>query len=167
MAENAAMDDKGNRTAKADHKDTKALVSSKKNPGGQRGNTNAIKHGVYSRSTSAVQNRSRAIRRMVNKVYEVAPWLTESDLPTVRAYCEVERLRSELFVPLAKDKPYREIEGDFIPRKILTEYRHLTETSLKLASALGLTPGSRVSIGVGVVQGKLLKQRLVEEIADA
>ena len=87
MAENAVMDDKGNRTAKADHKHTKALLPSERKPGGQRGNTNAIKHGAYSRSTSAVQNRSRAIRRMVNKVYEVAPWLTESDLPTVRAYC--------------------------------------------------------------------------------
>jgi phage terminase small subunit len=148
------------RTTKQGHDGSQALVP-KKGRSAPKGNQNALKHGVWSRS--AVKNRTRAVRRAVNKLYEVAPWLTESDLPVARMYCEVERIRAEIFVPLSQDKPYREVKGDLIPRKLLTEYRQLTDTSLKLATALGLTPGSRAGIGVSVATGRLLKQRLAEE----
>ena len=47
-------------------------------------NQNAVKHGLYATRTG-YQLRARRVRKLVQRMYEMLPWLQESDRATVRA----------------------------------------------------------------------------------
>jgi len=121
--------------------------------GGQPGNQNAARHGLYTRDKDALKLRARAVRRLVAKAYGLCPWLTPTDLPTVRAWAEVVKLKAVAFVALERANPYRLDDGDLVGRRLLGDYRALATLELAYAKELGLTPASRVSLGVDLARG--------------
>lgn len=135
-----------------------------KNPkGGQPGNANATRHGFYSHDKNTLQLRARAVRRLVNKAYEVAPWLSPTDMPTVRSWAELAKLKAAAFAVLEKVGPYRVDGNDVSARRLLKEYMRLSALELSYARELGFTPAARVSLGVH----QLIAQDLATRVASA
>ena len=67
---------------------------------------NSLQHGLYTRDKDALKLRARAVRRLVAKAYELCPWLTPTDRPTVQGWTEVVKLKSVAFVALERSNPY-------------------------------------------------------------
>ena len=121
---------------------------------GKAGNQNALDHGLYTRDKNALKLRARSVRRLVNKAYELCPWLTPTDRATVQTWAEVVKLKSICFVALEKTGVYRVDGDDLVGRRLLDEYRRLSTLELRFAGELGLTPVSRVNLGVGAAMGQ-------------
>lgn len=122
-----------------------------KRRGGQPGNDNPVRHGVYSRTGSGLQRRDRRVRRLVARVLAALPALDPSDIPVLRAWAELEILAASAFLSLSdRDEAGRpritDAEGN--PRELLTIYRQIRQTQLPFARELGLTPASRKSLGL-------------------
>ena len=129
------------------------------------GNRNGLKHGLYTNDTNVLQLRARAVRRLVAKAYEVAPWLGPTDLPMVRKWAEVSKLGASMFAVLERLGPYRKDGEDLIARRLLGEYRLLAQLELAYAQQLGLTPASRAALGVDVAKGRAFD--IATQIAEA
>lgn len=95
--------------------------------GAPAGNQNAARHGLYTNDRNALRLRTRAVRRLVDKAYQVASWLTETDLLTVRAWAEVVKLKAIAFVALEREGIYRVDGEDLVGRRMLEEYRRLSQ----------------------------------------
>ncbi|MCH8205636.1 MAG: hypothetical protein IH956_01370 [Chloroflexi bacterium] len=121
--------------------------------GGQPRNDNAQKHGLYTRDKDSLKLRARAVRRLVAKAYELCPWLTATDRPTVQAWAEIVKLKSVCFMALERSNPYRLVDGDLVGRRLLQDYGRLAGLELAYAKELGLTPQSRVSLGIDLAKG--------------
>ncbi len=102
-----------------------------------------MKHALYARSKTALETRARSIRRIVRKMLVVAPWLTESDRPALRAWCELEFLAANVFAVLATEG-VTTATGD--GKKLLADYRNLRATQNQIGAALGLTAVSRKAL---------------------
>ena len=102
-----------------------------------------MKHGIYARSKGALETRARSIRRILRKMLVVAPWLTESDRPALRAWCELEFLAANVFAVLATEG-VTTATGD--GKKLLSDYRSLRATQNQIGAALGLTAVSRKAL---------------------
>ncbi len=123
------------------------------------GNQNARKSGFYSHSTNELSLRARSVRRLVNKAYACCPWLTEMDAPTVRAWAEVVKLKAIAFNALEGMGIYRVDGDDIIGRRLLADYRQLSQTELAYAKELGFTPASRAAMRVDALTGDDLAAR--------
>ena len=121
--------------------------------GGQPGNQNTVKHGLYTRDKNALKLRARAVRRLVAKAYDLCPWLTPTDWSTVQAWAETVKLKAVCFVALERTNPYREDNGDLVGRRLLQDYMRLGSLELAFAKEIGLTPAARVSMGVDLAKG--------------
>ena len=125
----------------------------KKPGGGTSGNQNSAVHGLYSHDAGALKLRARSVRRLVAKAYELCPWLTATDRPVIASWAEVVKLKSICYTALEKSGVYSEMDGDLIPKRLLNEYRMLSQLELSYAKELGLTPASRISLGVDLARG--------------
>ena len=123
------------------------------------GNRNTRKSGFCSHSTNELSLRARSVRRLVNKAYAVCPWLTETDAPTVRAWAEVVKLKAIAFNALERAGIYRVNGDDIIGRRLLTDYRQLSQVELAYAKELGFTPASRAAMRLDVLTGDDLAAR--------
>jgi hypothetical protein len=125
------------------------------------GNRNAMTHGLY----SAKRGRHPANRRitwLANKVWYALPWLAPTDEPAVRRWCELEILRADVLDNLLSEGVTGS-GGD--GRKLLTDYRQLVQTQLAYERELGMTPASRINLGVEMERGQNLD--LQRQIAEA
>ena len=122
-------------------------------PNARPGNHNAVKEGFYARDKHALKLRARAVRRLVENAYRVSPWLTDTDRPSVRAWAEVVKLKAIAFVALEKLGIYRVQGDDLVGRRMLDEYRRLSQLELAYAKELGFTPASRAAMRVDVLEG--------------
>ena len=129
-------------------------------------NQNARSHGLYTQDRYALKLRARAVRRLVNKAYELCPWLTPTDRVTVQTWAEVVKLKSICFVALEKTGVYRADGDDLVGKKLLDEYRRLSQLELSYAKELGLTPVSRINLGVDVAKGRYFGD-LAEQMQEA
>ena len=125
----------------------------KRAPGGQPNNQSSAKHGLYTQDRNSLKLRARSVRRLVDKAYSLCPWLTPTDKPVVQSWAEAVKLKSICFVALEKLGMYRAEDGDLTPRRLLNEYRLLSQLELAYAKELGLTPASRISMGVDLAKG--------------
>lgn len=116
-------------------------------------NTNSVKHGLYTRDKDALKLRARAVRRLVEKAFQLCPWLTPTDRPTVQAWAETVKLKAVCFMALERSNPYRADDGDLVGRRLLGDYIRLGSLELSYAKELGLTPTSRISLGVDLARG--------------
>ena len=127
-----------------------------------RSSQNSLRHGLYSRTGSSLKLRSRRTRRLVANLREVCPWLNDSDMPTVRAWAELEIVSATVFTVLEADGVVSgpDKSGDLAPRRLLNEYRQLKATQLQYARELGLTPSARAALGLDVARGQLIEGAL-------
>lgn len=102
-----------------------------------------ISHGLYVRTQNGRQLRDRSVQRLVGKLRGVLA-LEDADVPTARAWCEVEILARLVFAEL---RATGLVTGQGEPRRLLAEYRGLRATQLTYARELGLTPASRHALG--------------------
>jgi len=148
-------------------------------PAHRQRQTAALKHSLYVRAPSGLQLRSRRVRRLAARVKAGCPWLQPSDEPTLRSWCELEIITAGVFAQLLEHGACT--TGDTLdgksgngaplePRRLLGEFRQLKQTQLRFAETLGLTPSSRMALGVQAGQGahtelqaKLAEIRLRQE----
>ena len=122
-------------------------------PNARPGNQSAVKEGFYTRDRYALKLRARAVRRVVNKAYQICPWLTATDRPTVQGWAETVKLKAIAFVALEKLGIYRVQGEDLVGRRMLDEYRRLSQLELAYAKERGFTPASRAAMRVDVLEG--------------
>jgi hypothetical protein len=99
--------------------------------------------GLYLKSADGLRVRHRKVRRLVQKMGALMPWLEASDIPCARAWAELEILGANVFAELIRNGVSNQ-EGE--PRRLLTELRQLRQTQLAYERELGLTPSARVAI---------------------
>jgi hypothetical protein len=58
--------------------------------------------GLYMKSSDALRLRHRKVRRLVQKMRTVTPWLELSDIPCARAWAEIEILGANIFAELMR-----------------------------------------------------------------
>jgi len=118
-------------------------------PGAPLKNSNACKTGLYAVKTGT-QLRTRRVRRLVARMYQEMPWLVGSDKPAARAWAELEIIGAACFADMVE----RGIANpDGTPRKMLGDWRLLKQTALAYERELGMTPSSRATLRVDVLQG--------------
>ena len=83
------------------------------------GNQSAVKEGFYTQDRYALKLRARSVRRMVNNSYQICPWLTATDRPTVQGWAETVKLKAIAFVALEKQGIYRLQGDDLVGRRML------------------------------------------------
>src|ERR1022692_2363934 len=79
-------------------------------------------HGLYARSLTALAIRGRKVARLVRRLRVVAPWIEPADLPTSRAYCELEILAASVFAELMRAGV---TNPDGEPRRLLDAHRQI------------------------------------------
>ena len=106
-------------------------------------NRRRLQTGLYVRSQSGLRLRYQKVRRSVQKMRAVMPWLEESDMPAARAWAEYEILASTIFAELYVHG-FANAEGE--PRRLLSEYRMLRQGQLAYERELGMTPAARMAM---------------------
>jgi hypothetical protein len=102
-------------------------------------------HGLYVKAPAGVRVRDHRVRRLVRKMRTQMPWLQDSDVPTARAYAEIEILASRAYAILSS-VGLTNREGQ--PLRLLGDFRLLRAVQLQYANALGMSPLSRLQIKV-------------------
>ena len=128
---------------------TSELAKTSKSKGGQPENTNAVFHGIYSRSQDALRLRARRVRRRVANCYQNYPWLTPYDKPAVQSWAELDVITSIMFTLLEQGGVVSSVtkDGDYTIRRLLSEYRNFMNLKSKYEHELGMSPAGRLSLG--------------------
>jgi hypothetical protein len=108
-------------------------------PGGR------AKTGLYVRSASGLKLRDRKVQRLVRAMRVAMPWLEEADIPTCRAWAQLEILSDIAYAMLTR---IGIISNNIAcePRRLLTDFRQLRQAQLAYARELGMTPAARMAI---------------------
>jgi len=108
--------------------------------------------------------RPQAVRRLVAKVREVCPWLTEADVPLARSWSQLELLSDEVFCRLYRDGIVTE-KGE--PKALVNTLRQLRNTQIAIGNQLGLSPRARLEITRGDSASALdaVSKRIEEAVA--
>jgi hypothetical protein len=61
-----------------------------------------VRHGLYAKSEKSVRARNQGMRRIMNHVLAIAPWLSDSDRQALRAWCESEWLTRRVMLVLTQ-----------------------------------------------------------------
>ncbi len=110
----------------------------------------AVRTGAYARSKTALKIRADKTRRLMRKLRDVCPWLKESDLPVLRAYCELEVIGASLFAGVMEAGAITSAgKSDVAARRLVEDHRKNRLAAARLASDLGLTPLARRAIESG------------------
>ncbi len=117
----------------------------------ERGNQRAVKHGLYVKAPSGLKLRYRKVRRLVNKMKAVMPWLDAADDPACRAWAELEILGAYAFADLT-ERGLTNRKGE--PRRLLAEFRMLRQAQLAFERELGMTPAARLGLRVADSRGR-------------
>ena len=104
-----------------------------------------IRSTIYVKAPAGRQLRDRSVQRLVSKLRQALPWLTPSDLPAARAWCEIEVLGRLVFHELRVNGI---VTGQGEPRRLLSEYRQLRSAQLGYARELAMTPQARRALGL-------------------
>ena len=131
-------------------------------PQARPGNANAVKTGLYAVKVGP-KLRSRRVRRLVNRLFEVLPWLTEADRPACRSWAELEFVGASAFGDLIANGL---VNGDGVPRRLLSDWRQLKQVQLAYERELGMTPAARANLGVDAAKGRYFGD-LAAEMAEA
>ena len=97
-----------------------------------------IQHRLYAKAERAVKTRNQGVRRIMNQMLAIAPWLADSDRAALRAWCELEWLTRRVMLVLTQP----ELDRD-ATLKWSAEYRALRQTQNTIGNGLGLTAASR------------------------
>ena len=136
---------------------TSELANTSNSKGGQVGNSNAVFHGIYTRSQDALRLRARRVRRRVANCYQDYPWLTPYDQPAVRSWAELDVITSIMFTLLEQGGVVSGVtkDGDYSVRRLLGEYRNFMKLKSQYEHELGMSPAGRLSLGSkAILNGK-------------
>jgi len=122
------------------------------------GNTNALKTGLYSVKVGP-KLRSRRVRRLVNRLFDVLPWLTESDRPAARSWAELEFVGAAVFAEIMANGV---TNGKGEARRLVSDWRQLKQVQLAYERELGMTPAARANLGVDVARGEYYRDLAAE-----
>ena len=100
--------------------------------------------GLYVRAAPGLRLRDKKVERLARKVRELLTWLEPSDLPSVRAWCELEVLSQHVYAELRTHGVLSPETGD--ARRLLHDYRQLRQTQAIWSRELGMTPASRMAM---------------------
>ncbi len=104
------------------------------------------KHGLYVRAQPGLRLRDERVRRLKRKLYVVAPWLTEADDPMCRRFCELQVLIEQVYAFIRAGSV---VNSSGEVKTAVDAHRRLTLAQVHIATALGLTPASRVQLNLG------------------
>jgi len=104
----------------------------------------ASTHGLYVKAAPGLRLRDKKVERLARKVRELLTWLEPSDLPSVRAWCELEVLSQHVYAELRTHGVLSPETGD--ARKLLHDYRQLRQTQATWSRELGMTPAARMNL---------------------
>jgi hypothetical protein len=109
-----------------------------------------VQSGAYAKKTAS-QVRASKIRRTIEYLRKVCPWLQQSDLPALRMYAELEIIGVQLFAALVDaDGTFKVTstgdDGQVIAKRLIDDHRKNRLAANALANALGLTPLARRQI---------------------
>jgi hypothetical protein len=97
-----------------------------------------VRHGLYAKSERALKARNQGVRRILNHMLAIAPWLSDSDRAALRAWCELEWLTRRVMLVLTQPDLDRDAT-----LKWSAEYRALRATQNTIGNGLGLNAASR------------------------
>jgi hypothetical protein len=134
----------------------------------ENGNRPAGRHhantGLYVRAQPGLKLRDKKVERLARKMRTVMLWLEESDLPTCRAWAELEVLSSRVYAELRDGGV---INGEGEARRLLDDYRKLRQTQVTLSRELGMTPAARMAIKANGSRAPIdLAAALASEVED-
>ena len=113
------------------------------------GNSNAARFPRLFATRAGTSARNRRVSRLMARFFDEVPWLMPTDVPSVKNYCELEVLSSEIFACLPLDL---ELAKDSGIRDLLTEFRRLKAQQQSVANSLGLSARSRMEMGLTAAQ---------------
>src|SRR5262249_54782144 len=97
----------------------------------------------YSRSARAMKLRGSRVRPLVSRARKICPWITDSDVSTLRSWADPEIIGAGLMAEM--------IEHDILengkPRPIFDALCKLRRTQSTYARELGLSPAARSAEG--------------------
>jgi hypothetical protein len=93
-----------------------------------------------------LQIRARKVSRLVNRMRELLPYLTEQDVPCCRGWAEVELIGAALFAAIMKDGAIHTTDGDIAARRVVNDWRQIKMLQLAYERELGLTPAARATL---------------------
>lgn len=100
--------------------------------------------GVYGRSRSILEARSRAVYQMTRRLIADMPWLERSDRNALRAWCEMEFLCASIWLRLDRGNAMFDAQGNV--KRLAHDYRIFRQTQTALTKELGMTPVSRMAL---------------------
>jgi hypothetical protein len=109
------------------------------------GNKNAVRHPHLYAVKAGSTSFNRRTSRLAQKVRQALPWLLPTDEPSIRSWSETAIIAAELYAILMSEGIVNE-EGK--PTSLLTEWRRTLELKLKLEKELGMSPKSRLEMGL-------------------
>jgi hypothetical protein len=109
----------------------------------ENGKPRPISSGLYVKHRNGLKIRDEKTRRLVRRMRNVMPWLEESDIPSCRAWAQLEILADQAFSVL---RAMGLVNGQGEPRRLLTDYRQIRTAQLGFGNALGMTPAARQAL---------------------
>lgn len=115
----------------------------------------------------AIPSKDRTIRRRVVDRYRECPWLSAQDVGSVTTrehLFQHARNVSEIMRRLGDLGAYLRVDGE--PKKIVDKYLGLVARLLAYDQALGLTPGSRLNLGIDTARMRRLAHDDGERVSE-
>jgi hypothetical protein len=103
-------------------------------------------HGAYAKSPTAMQIRAHKVQRLVMKMRNALPYLTEADIPACRAWAEMELISVSLFAAIMSAGAVRDADGDVFARRVVDDHRKVKLAQLAFERELGMTPMARAQL---------------------
>src|SRR4051812_5179644 len=94
-----------------------------------------------------IKARNQGVRRIMNHMLGIAPWLSDSDRAALRAWCELEWLTRRVMLVLTQP----DLDRDAM-LKWSAEYRALRATQNTIGNGLGLNAASRKQLASAAKQ---------------
>jgi phage terminase small subunit len=101
--------------------------------------------GLYVRAHAGLRLRDKKVERLARKARALMPFLTDSDMPLLRTFCEMEYLCGIVYAALMRDGVLTQ-EGT-ATKRLFHDYRQMRQAQIVLGAQLGMTPASRSAIG--------------------
>jgi hypothetical protein len=95
--------------------------------------------GLYVKTPGGLRLRDLQVSKLAARLRKVLTFLTDADMPSIRAWCQLELLGDQAYAIL-RDKGIT--SNGVEPRRLLTDFRQLRSVQLVYANALGLTPAA-------------------------
>jgi hypothetical protein len=107
-----------------------------------------VRTGAYDRSKTALTIRRDKTQRLARRIRLLCPWIEDSDVPALRAYCELEIVGAALFAGIVQVGAITRVDDgrDAGARRLVEDHRKNRLAASALAKELGLTPAARMAI---------------------